>query len=77
VKAGIIPMEANDESAQYDPALRIMLDDLVHAGHVIVDAPDVACNVWLAATRRYPESEIVLSRPGRRYRIEMLFRRNL
>lgn len=79
MRSGIIPLEANPdpETAQDDTALRIMLDDLRHAGHVVVDAPATAARVWLAATRGYPEADVILSRVRPGYRIEMEFRRSL
>jgi hypothetical protein len=79
MKPGIITLEAppDQEGDHRDMALRLMLDDLMHAGHVAVDDAELACRVWFVATRRYPESDIVLSRTRRGYCVAMEFRRNL
>ena len=76
MRLGIVPT-AVEPRADDAVALRVLLDDLVHAGHVVVDAADMASRVWLEATRRYPEAEIILFRTHPGYRIEMEFKRNL
>jgi hypothetical protein len=60
MRSGIISLETNPdpETVQDDTALRIMLDDLRHAGHVVVDAPDAApeCGSRPRADIRKPTS---------------------
>lgn len=75
VKPKIISLDVTPtkpSTAPNEVVVRGLLDDLLRSGHAVVETPERASMLWLAATRAHPGADVRLTRTPGGYRVEIL-----